>query len=262
MSLKFPTDCGLTPYYNRPYVVGGQPAEADEYSWMASLQYANEPNITGVCAGSVINSRYVLTAAHCVVGHKPITVLGGRPYCDYGTLECQRYKYYDVESTVYHFNYKPNDVVTMHYDIALLRLRSAIQFDGILKPICLPFGTNNILEPSANTQVIVAGWGLTLDMNLDSEPPKKRGAIVPLWSATQCLEDSRRKSDQICAGSKGKGSCNGDSGGPLMNMFKSKRMVLEGIVSYGLGVCGNGNTPSVFTRVRSYGRWLDRNMNV
>lgn len=66
-SSKFPTDCGDTPKYPKVQIVGGEEIKPDEYSWLASLQYGN--NITvGFCGASVINSRYLLTAAHCVTG--------------------------------------------------------------------------------------------------------------------------------------------------------------------------------------------------
>lgn len=64
---KFPTDCGFTPMYPREQIVGGKTIQPDEYSWLAALRYGN-PGIYGFCGGSVINSRYVLTAAHCVQG--------------------------------------------------------------------------------------------------------------------------------------------------------------------------------------------------
>lgn len=63
---KFPTDCGRTPVYPYDQIVGGYKIQPDEYSWVASLEYGNDSRI-GVCGGSVINSLYVLTAAHCVV---------------------------------------------------------------------------------------------------------------------------------------------------------------------------------------------------
>lgn len=62
---KFPTDCGGTPTYPRGQIVGGDPIQIDEYSWLAALRYGNS-SLFGICGGSVINSRYVLTAAHCV----------------------------------------------------------------------------------------------------------------------------------------------------------------------------------------------------
>lgn len=72
---KFPTDCGDTPMYPKGHIVGGMIIAADEYSWLASLQYGNNGSY-GVCGGSVINTRYVLTAAHCVTG-EAIADIGG-----------------------------------------------------------------------------------------------------------------------------------------------------------------------------------------
>lgn len=51
---------------------GAENAELNEYPWMVLLLYENRLSLTWNqrtgCAGSLINSRYVLTAAHCVIG--------------------------------------------------------------------------------------------------------------------------------------------------------------------------------------------------
>lgn len=63
---------GCSPWYIKPQIVGGNIIKPDEYSWIASLQYAKQARF-GICAGSVINSWNVLTAAHCVTGEKEVT---------------------------------------------------------------------------------------------------------------------------------------------------------------------------------------------
>lgn len=62
---KFPVNCGYTVMYASRRITGGI-IRPDEYSWLASLQYRRNSNIS--CSGAVINSRYVLTAAECVTG--------------------------------------------------------------------------------------------------------------------------------------------------------------------------------------------------
>lgn len=65
--VKYPADCGKTPFNSNVNIYGGSEIRPDEYTWMASLQYERNPTF-GHCAGSVINTLYVLTAAHCVDG--------------------------------------------------------------------------------------------------------------------------------------------------------------------------------------------------
>lgn len=53
-------DCGVSNQEIR--IVGGRPTGVNRYPWVAKLMYENHFH----CGGSLINSDYVLTAAHCV----------------------------------------------------------------------------------------------------------------------------------------------------------------------------------------------------
>lgn len=159
-----------------------------------------------------------------------------------------------------HKNYLVNDRTRILNDISLIRLIKRIKFTDMLQPICLPFGSNNhIVEPTANTWVTISGWGRT---SFQNETIAKRAVSVPIWAKSRCLNDTRRDESQICAGISGMGSCFGDSGGPLMNEFENKRMVLEGIVSYGGRECASPTFPGVCTRVRTFASWIEINMRM
>lgn len=60
-------NCGHTSDIDK--IIGGDNTAIDEFPWMAVLEYqlSNGERKIG-CAGSIINRRYVLTAAHCLTG--------------------------------------------------------------------------------------------------------------------------------------------------------------------------------------------------
>lgn len=46
-------------------IVGGATTEIDEFPWMALIQYSSTKGVQQGCSGSLINKKYVITAAHC-----------------------------------------------------------------------------------------------------------------------------------------------------------------------------------------------------
>lgn len=163
-----------------------------------------------------------------------------KPYSDYGTSNCNSYQHFKVVDIIVHQNYTKDSNHTLHNDIALLRLDRPIRYDNtILKPICLPF---NIPELHVGTILTVSGWGKSMKIN---KIIAKRGVSVYLWSQTLCEYEDE---SIMCAGSNGRGSCDGDSGDPLMYMFNANQMMLEGIVSQGRSHCGSTFFPVSFLR--------------
>lgn len=115
----------------------------------------------------------------------------------------------------------------------------------------------------------VTGWGLYDEQTLKGvyliKSTVKRKVDVPIAAASKCNIYTRITPNQICAGGeKGKDSCNGDSGGPLMYFMVgedgAKQWYEEGIVSFGPTECGGDLTPAVYTRTARYMNWILSNL--
>ena len=162
-----------------------------------------------------------------------------------------------VEKIIVHESYRPDSIEQFH-DIALIRLAEYVDYNEVLKPICLPsaekFKTLNL----DGKKLYVVGWGRT-----ETERQSRYKLYVGVNAVPQqtCVQIYGRdgvavKPTQICAGGvKGEDSCQGDSGGPLMRN-ENPYYYLIGLVSYGPQACGTENIPGVYTRVSSYIDWI------
>uniref|UniRef100_A0A8B9KTV1 Transmembrane serine protease 3a n=1 Tax=Astyanax mexicanus TaxID=7994 RepID=A0A8B9KTV1_ASTMX len=145
-------ECGSRPQFSTR-IVGGNLSLEGQFPWQVSLQFQNEH----LCGGSIVATRWILTAAHCVYGFafpQVWTVLVGlteQPVSVSGA------KYLSVEKIIYHARYRPKG---LDYDIALLKLVEPLAFNGLVEPICLPnFGE----EFEDGKMCWISGWGATED---------------------------------------------------------------------------------------------------
>ncbi|CAK1583448.1 unnamed protein product [Parnassius mnemosyne] len=253
-------------------IVGGSRASMYEFPWIVLISYRYGRTLRFDCAGTLINSKYVLTAAHCV---KNKTIAGVRvgeydissPIDCTGegeTLVCEN-KLQDrrVAEIIYHNEY---DVVPVAVnDIALLRLsRPVVLTYKNSGAICLPV-MKSLREMNLDGETAtVAGWGFTekyqrsnvlLKVELPVYSSKTCKAYYKRSQSTDSIDMLRHK---LCAGEIGRDSCRGDSGGPLMlegEYNGTDRYIQFGIVSYGPSQCGS-NTPAVYTDVRKFMKWI------
>ncbi|XP_012285284.1 serine protease easter-like [Orussus abietinus] len=257
-------------------IVGGEKAGIDEFPWMALLEYDKPNGRVTACGGVLISDRYVLTAAHCLKGKDlPRTWrLSSVRLGEYNT-ETEHDCIADgedsqvcaddpisvgIEEHIAHEDYVPQSR-DQRFDIALLRLTRSVSFTNFIKPICLPS------DESLGPKLVVAGWGKT---ETKTESNIKLKLTLPLADGAECNRTYgnagvRLGGGQICAGGqRGKDSCRGDSGGPLMSFQRSfdgtGRWAVVGIVSFGPSPCGMQGWPGVYTKVDDYTPWVLRNL--
>ncbi|XP_069688616.1 uncharacterized protein [Periplaneta americana] len=264
--ILLPSDeCGI-PQGER--IVGGKNALLGQYPWIARIGYTRSGSAALLfrCGGSLINDRYVLTAAHCVTGLpgglQLATVrlgeLDERTDPDCSSTECADPVQDFVPSAVeVHERY---DSPKFRNDVALIRLDRPAIITAYVSPICLPFDS---LRNKTYTGLVslVAGWGAT-DIGTTGSNQILQWVEVKVIPSVTCAKAYAERTGtmlgpgQICAGgARGQDSCEGDSGGPLMR-GELQRYYLLGLVSFGAKRCGSENLPGVYTEIPTYLDWI------
>ncbi|XP_011302034.1 trypsin-1 isoform X2 [Fopius arisanus] len=240
--------CGVRNEGSR--IVGGQTTAVNEYPWMVRLSYLHK----FYCGGSLINDRYVLTAAHCVRGLMWFMIkvtFGEHDRCDEKNQPESRFV---IRAITGDFNFMDYD-----NDIALLRLNDRVPLSNSIRPICLPSVKAKTYE---GVKAIAAGWGTLKEDGKVS--CVLQGVEVPVMSQAACRNTSYKPTmisdNMLCAGYPDgkKDSCQGDSGGPLIAERDDKKYEVIGIISWGNG-CARPGYPGVYARLTRYLDWVLEN---
>ncbi|XP_076238844.1 trypsin-7-like [Calliopsis andreniformis] len=236
--------CGLRNEVSR--IVGGETTRVNEFPWIARLSYLNK----FYCGGTLINDRYVLTAAHCVKGFMWFMIkvtFGEHDRC----LETAPETRYVVKVLTGDFSF-----LNFENDIALLRLNERVPLGDTIRPICLPTVRDKLY---VGTKAIAAGWGTLQE---DGKPSCLLQEVdLPIMSLQECRNTKYSPrmitENMMCAGYQEgkKDSCQGDSGGPLIAEREDRKYELVGVVSWGNG-CARPGYPGVYTRVTRYIDWI------
>ncbi|XP_006834047.1 PREDICTED: transmembrane protease serine 4 [Chrysochloris asiatica] len=227
-----------------PRVLGGEKASVYSWPWQVSIQH----NRHHICGGSILDSHWILTAAHCFRKHLDLSSWKVRV----GSDKLSTFPALPVAEI---FVIELNTTYPKEKDIALVKLQFPLTFSDTVRPICLPFPDEDL---SPATPLWVIGWGFT-----EQDGGKMSDALlqasVQVIDSTRCNAEDAYQGDvtekMMCAGilEGGVDTCQGDSGGPLM--YQSDQWQVVGIVSWGHG-CGGPSTPGVYTKVTSYLNWI------
>lgn len=243
-----------------------------EYPWMALLQYDHDGQIEHGCSGALINNRYVLTAAHCLVNRTEFQLLNVRlgeldksqyidcyvysPGHDDTEKDCaEPAEDYGVESTTIHPDY---DQKTSQNDIGLIRLNRNVTMHDNTSPICLPVASS--LRSAAIPRLIATGWGTCGNQTGSNTLQRSLLASVDSVECSRAISEDQKgvpiSADQICATRFAGMDVGGPVGQVMPHSHAAHKFVLLGIASGVMDRCEREEVPGVYSRVASYMQWI------
>ncbi|CAH2062298.1 unnamed protein product, partial [Iphiclides podalirius] len=213
-----------------------------------------------VGGGSLIHPSVVLTAAHVAGGGNLVARAG--EWDTQTTKEPYPHQDRDVARVVAHKQYNKNN---LFHDVALLFLKLPMVLAPNVGLACLPPAG---LNPLPGTRCLASGWGKDLFGQAGSYQVILKKLELPVVDKRTC--EGRLRGTRLgryfqlhptfmCAGGeKGKDTCNGDGGSPLVCPIpdQSDRYMQSGMVAWGIG-CGEELTPGVYVDVASLRSWID-----
>ncbi|XP_074060579.1 complement factor D [Macrotis lagotis] len=233
--------CAARP---RGRILGGRETIPHLRPYMASIQVHGEHQ----CGGFLLNEWWVLSAAHCVeeISPESVRVLLGA----HSLTQPEPSKHlYEVRNL---FPHPESSSDNIYHDILLIQLSEKATLGPAVQP--LPY-QRDARDIPGGTFCSVAGWGII--SHTGRKPDKLQQVDLPIMDRAVCNQriyyDNEITDKMICAESRRKDACKGDSGGPIVC-----NGVAEGIVTSSRSrVCGNWKKPGIYTKIASYVDWID-----
>lgn len=220
-------------------IVGGQNAASGQFPYQISLRSTANAHF---CGGSLVNNRWIVSAAHCTIGRSganTVVVVGALSRTTGGIT-------HRVSRIVNHPSYNSQ---SLNNDISVAQTETVMGFTATVAPIGL--GSAFV---GGGVSAIASGWGQT------SNPGTAAATLQFVALTTLTNADCRSRLSATLAArifdsvictfvGAGRGTCMGDSGGPLAvggNVI--------GAVSWGIP-CAVGS-PDVYARISSHRSWI------
>ena len=234
-----------------------------QWPWMVSIQLQDyNGHFQHNCGGSIINEKFVITAAHCVFN---VNISNIRLVFGSANLNIVNDKRL-VKQTYVHPMYHPHYI---YYDVALIELDIALQLGPSIRPVCIPKDPINDAESRQQQVATLTNWGkIGPGQNIPTSSGLRQ-ILMKVFSQTFCnstriIDDHNGipnslsaklpklfQPDLLCAGYEDgvNTSCPGYSGGPLVVLDAQRLSYIQiGVLSG--GVCGGSiKYQGAFTRL-------------
>ena len=213
----------------------------------------------GFCGGTLVASKYVITAAHCmfeydsrdwVVGVKTMTsvVVGEHNRWQQGETNIPR-KRINVKRIINHPNYNqpmnaPWVGPDLGHDISILELEEEVDLN-VYTPACLAEAAD--FHTYDDKMVTAAGWGSNGTHTYTQTPHEVEVSVFECDRVDTILCTRDPSGDDV------KGVWRGDSGGPLMYRTGDQHVLIGDMSgAYGAGL------PAIHCRISAVRDWIDQ----
>lgn len=216
--------------------INGELVDKGQFPWIAPLFDRKQPRSPKyICGSTIITSRFLLTAAHCVYDGEEfmpaqrIVAVPGMYNID--NFLDENAKIVAIDKIIASDEYIQDDDLN-DADVAVLKLKIGLQWTDFIIPIC-PWQGENEISRIVGQEGVVAGWGIT-ETGTTNVPTFIKTVIV---DRRQCAINLQRmypaNARILCGDGRGSAPCNGDSGNGLV-IKRGNQYYLRGVVSKGL----------------------------
>jgi len=235
-------------------IVNGQPAQANQIPHQCSVLSPVGGGFS-VCGGSIISAGWVLTAAHCTLGHAQHNLRFGTLTLTTGGLV------QTATGTINHPSYNP---VNLNNDVSIIPIPTPLSFSPAIQAVRLPTA-GQVGSTFLDAQAVVSGWGATgpdTGVSLTLNWVHKR--IISNAECAAVFGTAVVVGHVVCGtgfGNPNQSHCGGDSGGPL-TILEAGVVTQIGVVSFGAAAGCHLGFPAGYMRTANFVQWINSHTNI